>query len=100
MARKEAPIAIYQKILKDADQKYGEKAASSLKLYGDGVLFSKSTVSLSEVALANQPYKKYLDSAYIDTVSVLERCGKYIYTRKIFINDNFDMKNEMKLFSF
>ena len=70
-----AGITNIQNLLKAADKNYGEASKGSLKLYADGVLFSKSTVGLSVVAPANQPYDKYLDDSYIKDVSVLERCG-------------------------
>ncbi len=45
-----------------------------MKLY-DGVLFSKGTVGLDEVAGDKQNYAKYLDTAYINDVSAFDSCG-------------------------
>ena len=76
LARKDrAGITKIQNVLKAIDKNYGEASKSSLKLYAGGVLFSKNTVGLSEVAAVNQSYDRYLDDSYIKDVSVLERCG-------------------------
>ena len=76
LARKDAPIAAYQTLLKKADNMLGEKTTNPVKLY-DGVLFSKGCIGLDEVTGDKQNYAKYLDTAYMSDVSAFDTCGKW-----------------------
>ena len=76
LARKDAPIADYQALLKKADSMLGEKTTNPVKLY-DGVLFSKGCIGIDEVNGNRQNYAKYLDTAYINDVSAFDTCGKW-----------------------
>ncbi len=62
----------------DADAKFGHNTTNSVKLYGDGVLFSKKTVGLDIVLPAKQQYEKYLDTAYISILKNLDQCSKQV----------------------
>lgn len=75
LARPDAPVSDYQKVLSDADKMLGTGTNSSVKLYADGLLFSKDTVGLEIVQAAKQPYTKYLDTAYLQDVAQVEKCG-------------------------
>ncbi len=78
LTRPDGPVADIQKVLMDADAKFGHNTTNSVKLYGDGVLFSKKTVGLDIVLPAKQQYEKYLDTAYISILKNLDQCSKQV----------------------
>jgi len=76
LTRQDAPIADYQKVLSDADKMLGTGTTKSVKLYGDGLLFSKTTTGLEVVTPAKQPYEKYLGNAYYQDAKKVAGCKK------------------------